>query len=146
MAKNIISRRQLLKNTIAAGTALTAASFLPAHWFKPVVMAGVLPAHAQTSVLAGSISGAVTLNLKPPQIGDLVGLFAAGDLATPLKTTTTDKDGHFAFSGLNPGLYDVAFEGKGWRYRSELNGQGHFITVKAGATADGDIVFPYPPE
>ncbi len=47
----IIGRRQLLKALAAAGGAVTAASMLPGKWSKPVIEAGVLPAHAQTSAL-----------------------------------------------------------------------------------------------
>lgn len=47
-----IGRRDLLKALAAAGGAVTTASLLPGQWAKPVVEAGVLPAHAQTSVLA----------------------------------------------------------------------------------------------
>jgi hypothetical protein len=47
-----LHRRDLLKALAASGGALAAAAFLPARWFKPVVEAGVLPAHAQSSVCA----------------------------------------------------------------------------------------------
>ena len=42
-----LSRRELLKALAAAGGALGAAAFLPGKWTKPLVEAGVLPAHAQ---------------------------------------------------------------------------------------------------
>ena len=44
-----LSRRELLKVLASGGTALAAASFLPAKWLKPVIEAGVLPAHAQAT-------------------------------------------------------------------------------------------------
>lgn len=44
-----IGRRQLLKALVATSGAITAASMLPGKWTKPVVDAGVLPAHAQSS-------------------------------------------------------------------------------------------------
>jgi hypothetical protein len=44
-----IHRRALLKTLIAVGGGLTAATFLPARWTKPLVKSGVLPVHAQTS-------------------------------------------------------------------------------------------------
>jgi hypothetical protein len=47
--KRTLSRRQLLKALVASGSAVTAASFLPCQWQKPVVNVGVLPAHAQIS-------------------------------------------------------------------------------------------------
>ena len=42
-----LNRRELLKILAASGGGLVAAAFLPAKWLKPVVHAGVLPAHAQ---------------------------------------------------------------------------------------------------
>ncbi|MBN1148557.1 MAG: twin-arginine translocation signal domain-containing protein [Anaerolineales bacterium] len=44
-----LSRRELLKTLAASGGALAAAAFLPAKWTRPVVQAGVLPAHAQAT-------------------------------------------------------------------------------------------------
>ncbi len=44
-----LNRRELLKVIAASGGGLVAAAFLPAKWLKPVVEAGVLPAHAQGS-------------------------------------------------------------------------------------------------
>jgi hypothetical protein len=44
-----LGRRQLLKALAATGGAAAAASLLPGKWAKPVVEAGVLPAHAQVS-------------------------------------------------------------------------------------------------
>jgi len=46
-----LGRRELLKALAATGGAVTAASILPGKWIKPVIEAGVLPAHAQTSEL-----------------------------------------------------------------------------------------------
>ena len=42
-----LSRRELLKALAATAGATAAAAFLPGSWVKPVVKAGVLPAHAQ---------------------------------------------------------------------------------------------------
>ena len=46
-----LSRRELLKVLTAAGSAIGAAAFLPAKWSKPLVEAGVLPAHAQGTMI-----------------------------------------------------------------------------------------------
>ncbi len=46
-----LSRREVLKTIIAGSGALAATAFLPSRWIKPVVEAGVLPAHAQSSVV-----------------------------------------------------------------------------------------------
>jgi hypothetical protein len=45
-----LSRGEMLKVISAMGMAITASSLAPEKWVKPVVEAGVLPAHAQTSV------------------------------------------------------------------------------------------------
>ena len=42
-------RRDLLKALAATGGAVTAAALLPGKWTKPVIEAGVMPAHAATS-------------------------------------------------------------------------------------------------
>jgi hypothetical protein len=60
---NKISRRQALKALLAASGGLTAAAFVPSKWVKPLVMSGVLPVHAQTSVLN------LTFN-NPAEVGD----------------------------------------------------------------------------
>ncbi len=45
-----LGRRELLK-ALAVGGAATAVSLVPGEWVKPVIEAGVLPAHAQASPL-----------------------------------------------------------------------------------------------
>jgi len=54
--ENSLSRRELLKVLVATGGGLVAAAFLPGRWLKPLVSAGVLPVHAQSS-LTLTISG-----------------------------------------------------------------------------------------
>lgn len=49
-----ISRRELLKVIAAAGGALAASTLLPGRWARPIVEAGVLPAHAQQSPPLGT--------------------------------------------------------------------------------------------
>ena len=44
-----LGRRQLLKALAATTGAIAASSMLPGEWAKPVVEAGVLPAHAQVT-------------------------------------------------------------------------------------------------
>ena len=143
MTNKSITRRRFLKDAAEVGAALTAVSFLPAQWHKPVVQTGTLPEFAQISVLSGSISGTLTINGNL-LAGVTIGLFAApGGLDTELTTTTTIENGEFTFLGLASGSYDVAFWGKSqWSYRSDHNGAGNFITVTPGVTANGDIVFP----
>ena len=44
-----LSRREVLKALAVVGGAAAASALLPEKWLKPVVEAGVLPAHAQSS-------------------------------------------------------------------------------------------------
>jgi hypothetical protein len=46
-----ITRREALKALTAAGGAVMAGAMLPDKWAKPVIGSGVLPAHAQASVV-----------------------------------------------------------------------------------------------
>ncbi len=46
-----LGRRELLKALTAGGGAIAASAMLSGKWVKPVVEVGVLPAHAQSSVL-----------------------------------------------------------------------------------------------
>jgi hypothetical protein len=48
-SEETLGRRQLLKALAATTGAIAAASMLPGEWAKPVVEAGVLPAHAQVT-------------------------------------------------------------------------------------------------
>ena len=45
-----LSRGEMLKVISAMGMAITASSLAPEQWIKPVVEAGVVPAHAQSSL------------------------------------------------------------------------------------------------
>jgi hypothetical protein len=45
----LLSRREVLKALAVIGGAAAASALLPERWVKPVVEAGVLPAHAQSS-------------------------------------------------------------------------------------------------
>jgi secreted PhoX family phosphatase len=49
MANRQIGRRDLLKALAASGGAIAVTSIVPGKWAKPVIEAGLLPAHAQGS-------------------------------------------------------------------------------------------------
>jgi hypothetical protein len=53
--KHAINRRDLLKVLGAAGAGLVGSLLLPGKWDKPVTRMGVLPAHAQASVVTYDI-------------------------------------------------------------------------------------------
>ena len=69
LARRAISRRELLKIIAATGGALAASTLLPGKWARPVVEAGVLPAHAQQSPPLGTGDFQATLTWN--QLGDL---------------------------------------------------------------------------
>lgn len=48
-SRETLSRRRFLKAIAATGGAAAASSLLPGEWVKPVIEAGVLPAHAQVT-------------------------------------------------------------------------------------------------
>lgn len=91
-----LGRRELLKALAATGSAVVASSMLPNQWTKPVIEAGVLPAHAQGSkrdqilevvqnetdyeirlkkgndVIAGPVGPKVVISIKNPSKGSYV--------------------------------------------------------------------------
>lgn len=50
-----LGRRELLKALAATGGAVAMAGVVPTQWSKPVVEVGVLPAHAQISLIQGNL-------------------------------------------------------------------------------------------
>jgi hypothetical protein len=62
----IIGRRQLLQAIAATGGAVATSMILPQEWVKPVIEVGYLPAHAQTSPLAGDLVVTLTWNTGNP--------------------------------------------------------------------------------
>jgi hypothetical protein len=100
-----LGRRQLLKALAATGGAAAAASLLPGKWAKPVVEAGVLPAHAQVSpgpqpteqpteeplrysVLCDSQPGGGDLNLTEGLIQQIQPLIAVTSGTGPVENIT----------------------------------------------------------
>ena len=87
MEKDQITRREVLKTLAASGGALAAAAFLPEKWTKPVVEAGVLPAHAQASLCAtiSLVRGLVTCDNEttcpPGWLFSAIFSFTPADLA-----------------------------------------------------------------
>ncbi len=58
--QQVINRREALKALAGIGGAAAASALVPEKWVKPVVEAGVLPAHAQSSIICNppySIAG-----------------------------------------------------------------------------------------
>jgi len=77
-----LNRREALKTILAASGALVAAASLPGRWSKPLVEAGVVPAHAQGSLPAFTVSVLEACrDLRSARIGysDPAGLVSNGD-------------------------------------------------------------------
>lgn len=63
LEQKTLGRRELLKVLAATGGAVTAAAMVPGTWAKPVIEAGVMPAHAATSLLAGNLRVSLNWNV-----------------------------------------------------------------------------------
>lgn len=99
--QNMPSRRQLLKALIAAGGAVTVASFLPGEWSKPVITVGVLPAHAQTSPVPPSRTPTATNGPIAAIIGCFVFNANGGITIGPSDVIQTYADITPALSGIS---------------------------------------------
>ena len=112
MLEQEVSRRTLLK-IIAAGCGLVVASSLPREWVKPVIDAGLLPVHAQTTS-GGTLTGLL----------QTCGYLYAGESVTiddlGLTSPITGDDCIYTITGVPAGTYD--------------------LTASNGATASGVVV------
>ncbi len=61
-----IGRRDLLKALTATGGAVTVAALVPGKWTKPVIEAGVMPAHAATSLISGDLRAVMNWSYGTP--------------------------------------------------------------------------------
>jgi hypothetical protein len=90
--KKSLNRREALKTIAASAGALGAAAFLPGKWSKPLVELGVLPAHAQGTIIDLVISDLrfrfPTSSSKPNEIR--YGYFASFDYLDPLGKVNTN--------------------------------------------------------
>ena len=68
--KQTIGRRELLKALAAGGGAVAASAVVSGKWVKPVVEAGVLPAHAATSTFT-YFGNRSNLNVTASEVDDL---------------------------------------------------------------------------
>jgi hypothetical protein len=104
MLEKEISRRTLLK-VIAAGCGVVVASSLPREWVKPVIDAGVLPVHAQTTS-GGTITGFLTQcdgGLVPA-----VECLVTVDGTSPELSGLSDINGEYTISGVPAGTYALS--------------------------------------
>jgi hypothetical protein len=99
--KQTMGRRELLKALAAGGGAVAASAVVSGKWVKPVVEAGVLPAHAATSVLTYfQIFNVTSGEIEP--LGDV------GDGPSAMKVTV---EGSTAYVEANNGSGRVRLSG-----------------------------------
>jgi hypothetical protein len=125
MLENEISRRTLLK-VIAAGCGVVVASSLPREWVKPVIDAGMLPVHAQTTS-GGTITGFLR-NCGLAYWPDIVTVDGLGLSSGP----SSSPDGAFIITGVPAGTYNLTCVATG--------GTASGVTVTVGTTTSGVIV------
>jgi hypothetical protein len=129
MLEKEISRRTLLK-VIAAGCGVVVASSLPRKWVKPVIDAGLLPVHAQTTsggTIIGRVMGCAGGLPDPVPVE---GATVSVDTPTPM-TATSDGLGMFIISGVPEGTYTLSTS-VGW----DISGVG---VTEGEITNAGDI-------
>jgi hypothetical protein len=117
------NRRQLLK-ALAVGSGIAAsAAVLPDRWSKPVVEAGTLPDHAQSSgptltAAATPMSGAVcwitdiSVTMSPPTANVTIRATVSGTGATAPPDAVTDASGIASFTDVaafQPGTFSLIF-------------------------------------
>jgi len=108
-----LGRRELLKALAATGGAVTAASMLPGKWAKPVIEAGVLPAHAQASNFLinvantqnGQAIGGITTTGMEPLWDELIVTVQVTPAQAGISITDTVTVG--GFSGVGPQTTDA---------------------------------------
>jgi hypothetical protein len=106
MLEKEISRRTLLK-VIAAGCGVVVASSLPRKWVKPVIDAGLLPVHAQTTS-GGTIIGRVVACTGGPTPVPMAGVTVTVDGTSFTAISGSLPLGEFTISGVPAGTYDVS--------------------------------------
>lgn len=108
-----LGRRELLKALAATGGAVTTASLLPGKWAKPVIEAGVLPAHAQgsaflinvTNTQNGPAIGGITTTAAEPSPDQLIVTVQVTPAQAGISITDTVTVG--GFSGVGPQTTDA---------------------------------------
>jgi hypothetical protein len=143
MLQKPISRRTLIKALLASGAGVTAASFVPGKWLKPLVTTGVLPVHAQSSLNSGIDGTVYDESRSNPLAGVVVtasltttglpgqgsGLKLASPAARVGSSTSTGINGYYILP-LVPGSYFVTMEYGGCG--TGANG-GSLVKVNPGA-------------
>ena len=157
-----INRRELLKALGAAGGVLAAAAFLPGKWARPVVEAGVMPAHAQSSAL--TIFSLSIQQQAPARAAavpfDFYGEFSYNDPlgqvdSSALLTATTAPCSLPVYTGQSLASIGAAFltgsDAFNGGIRFGFNGlcntsdpQSLYVTLEAGGRTSNTISAPYP--
>jgi hypothetical protein len=101
------SRRRVLKSIAAGGGAVITGGSLTKDWVKPVVKSVVLPAHAQTSCVASSITATSMPGGGAAPLARFVVIVDPDTGQVLCGAETDDVAGSAVASGLGPGEYLV---------------------------------------
>jgi hypothetical protein len=149
LGEQALSRRELLKILAATGGAAAASSMLPGKWTHPLVEGGVLPAHAQVSVVIPDTI--VKLSWGPPlEVYDL-DLRSVGDGAIVDESNTSSPAMSWLYEEIPPtepveftetinivsadasGQYEIYVHQDPWPGRSEVQQQeSAWLTITLG--------------
>jgi hypothetical protein len=135
--KQTLSRRDALKTLAAITGAVTLAS-LPSKWQTPVVQVGALPAHAQCSVVPGTVTFYIINNSSQPYMVSFVGSGYSNSV------TVSANGGTGCLVGVPVGVELTGTETfcgetfSGWPFfvPEELAGQLEEVEVPAGICED----------
>ena len=98
------NKRNLLKALMVGGTGLVAGKALPDRWIKPVINSIAIPAHAQTTCEATSITATVTAGNSGNSIAVAIWDDGPTNLANDVGTGSASTN----ISGLSAGGYIVS--------------------------------------
>src|SRR6266850_1125802 len=87
--------------------------------FAILILAGLLAVSAIAQSVTGSISGSVTDSAGGVIVGASVTLLS--DQTGSTRTATTSEDGRFSFAALQPGVYTVKVEQRGFQTLERKN-------------------------
>ena len=130
-----ITRRQLIK-ILAAATGTAVLSSVPNKWKTPVVEVGVLPAHAQGSLTAGTISGHVFLGV-PGDASPVANATVSVDGAS-LQSTPTGANGAYTILNVPAGTYNLSCSNVSQLYPNPDHLTGIVVTA-GGTSANNDF-------
>jgi hypothetical protein len=100
--RQLISRREAIKALAAGGGVLAATAFLPGKWIKPVIEAGVLPAHAQSSLVCDATVSIIRVASGSAPLGFTAYCSYTPTTTPPTSISATIGNLHVTSGGLTP--------------------------------------------